>query len=70
MHHVYAKTITRKCPLRLSNANRMDGTVVKEVMGLEILDKNYKNLLLNNSYKVISYIHHIKIEIKYKIVFQ
>ena len=28
MHHVYAKTITRKCPVRLSNANRVDGAVV------------------------------------------
>jgi hypothetical protein len=46
MHHVYAKTITRKCPVRLSNANRVDGAVVN---GVEILDVKYNNLLLNIS---------------------
>ena len=43
MHHVYPKTITRKCPVRLSNANRNDCTVVKGVIRVEILNQNTRN---------------------------
>ena len=52
MHHVYAKTITRKCPARLSNANRIDGRDVKRVMET-ILTKTFKKLILNLSCKDI-----------------
>ena len=42
MHHVYAKTISRECPARLSNANRIDSRVVKRVIEKDVWPKIQK----------------------------